>query len=88
MALNLYAGMGGDMASPSADGVANTPSDTVDLAVAPRRIWSGSGGNITIVTLAGTTLTYTNVPAGTYLQIRPSRIKATGTTATSMVAEL
>jgi hypothetical protein len=88
MALNPFAGMGGDMASPSADGIAITPSDTVDLAVAPRRIWSGSGGNITIITLAGTTLTYTNVPVGTYLQIRPSRIKATGTTATNMVAEI
>jgi hypothetical protein len=75
MALNPFAGMGGDMASPSSDGVAITPSDTVDLAIAPRRIWSGSGGNIAIITLAGTTLTYTNVPAGVYLQIRPSRIK-------------
>lgn len=88
MALNPYAGSGGDLLSPAADGVAITPSDTVDLTVAPRRLWIGGAGNVKINTLAGNPLTYTAVPAGTYLTIRASRIFATGTTATNIIAEL
>jgi hypothetical protein len=42
---------------------------------------------VTINTLAGDALTYTSVPAGTYLQMRASRVFATGTTATNIVAE-
>jgi hypothetical protein len=87
MALNPYAGSGGDLLSPAGDGVAITPSDTVDLAVVPRRLWIGGAGNVTINTLAGRSLTYTGVPAGTYLQMRASRVFATGTTATNIVAE-
>lgn len=87
MALNPYAGFGGDMLSPSGDGVAVTPSDTVDLATLPRRLWIGGAGNIKINTGAGNPLTYTGVPAGTYLNVRASRVWATGTTATNIVAE-
>jgi hypothetical protein len=87
MAVNPFAGFGGDMLAPSGDGVAVTPSDTVDLAVLPRRLWSGSGGNIKINTAAGNPLTYTAVPAGTYLNVRASRVWATGTSATGIVAE-
>jgi hypothetical protein len=88
MVLNPYAGSGGDLLSPAIDGVAVVPSDTVDLTVAPRRLWIGGAGNVHINTLAGNSLTYTAVPAGVYLQVRPSRVFATGTTATNIVAEL
>ena len=82
-----YAGMGDDLTSPASDGAAVTPSDTVALPVASKRLWIGGAGNVTIVTIAGTTLTYTGVPAGTYLHVRASQVKATGTTATNIVAE-
>jgi hypothetical protein len=85
--VDRFAGMGGDLLSPAADGVAIVPSDTVDLPIAPRRLWIGGAGNVTINTLAGRSLTYTAVPAGTYLQIRAARVFATGTTATNIVAE-
>jgi hypothetical protein len=85
--VDRFAGSGGDLLSPASDGAAVTPSDTVDLAVAPRRLWIGGAGNVKINTLAGNALTYTAVPAGVYLQIRASRVFATGTTATNIVAE-
>lgn len=85
--VDRYAGMGGDLMSPSGDAAAVVPSDTVDFPSAPRRLWIGGAGNVTINTLAGHSVTYTGVPAGVYLQIRPSRVFATGTTATNIVAE-
>jgi hypothetical protein len=86
-AVNPFAGMRGDLASPSIDGAAVTPNDTTDLPTVPRRLWIGGAGNVKINTAAGNPLTYTGVPAGAYLSIRPSRVFATGTTATNIVAE-
>jgi len=52
-------------------------------------VWSylyvGTGGDITLVTEDGTTVVYTNVPTGSYLWIRTSIIKTTGTTASGIV---
>ena len=65
--VDRYAGMGGDLMSPSGDAAAVVPSDTVDFPNAPRRLWIGGAGNVTINTLAGNSVTYTGVPAGAYL---------------------
>ena len=64
-----------------------TPSDSVDLADYPRAIYVGGAGNITC-TMASGDVVFTAVTAGTGLTIRPSRVKATGTTATLMVGML
>jgi hypothetical protein len=82
-----YAGAGDDLLGPASDGAAVTPSDTVDLPVASKRLWIGTGGNVALITVKGTTLTYTAVPAGTYLRVRASRVKSMGTTASNIVAE-
>jgi len=82
-----YFGTGDDLLSPASDGVAVTPSDTQDLPVASKRLWVGGAGNVTIITVRGTQLTYTGVPAGIYLNVRAARVKATGTTASNIVAE-
>lgn len=66
-----------------------TPDDDVELPVVPKRIYIGSGGSITLRGIAGTAdVTYENVADGVYLNIRPSHIRATGTTATDIVAEV
>lgn len=75
-----------------------TPSDTVDLpSGAPRAIYVGGGGNITLITtgipaingraavVAGTVL-LTALPVGWHPIGCAARIKATGTTATGLVA--
>jgi hypothetical protein len=85
--VDRYAGSGDDLLAPASDGAAVTPSDTVPLATASKRLWVGGAGNVTVITVRGTTLTYTSVPAGTYLQVRAQQVKATGTTATNIVAE-
>lgn len=72
--------------APATTGQAVTPSDTVDLTNVSRWLFVGGAGNVVVITSAGTTLTFTGVAAGTLLPIRVSRVKATGTTATNMVA--
>jgi hypothetical protein len=82
-----YAGSGDDLLAPASDGAAVSLSDTVDLPVASKRLWVGGAGNVTLITVKGTALTYTAVPAGTYLLVRASRVKSTGTSASNIVAE-
>lgn len=82
-----YAGQGGDLLSPASNAAAVTPSDSADLPTSSKRLWVGTGGNVTLVTVGGATVTYTAVPNGTYLQVRAARVKSTGTTASNIVAE-
>ena len=65
-------------------GAAVTTSDTVDLPTRPRAIYVGGTGDI-VATMGGIDLTFKAVPVG-LLWISPTRIKATGTTATLMLA--
>lgn len=84
---DLYAGSGNDLLSPASNAAAVTPSDTVDLPTASKRLWIGGTGTVKINTVGGSTVTYTGVPAGVYLNVRASRVYVTGTTATNIVAE-
>lgn len=75
-----------DFTAPADDAVVITPSDTVDFTKGPcRAIYVGVTGDITLVTLAGNAVLHSNVSAGPF-PIRASRVNATGTTATNMVA--
>lgn len=76
-----------DLQSPALHAEAVTNSDTVDFAHASKRLWVGTAGNVKLNTLGGETVTYNAVPAGTYLQVRATRVFATGTTASNIVAE-
>ena len=79
---NLLTGLN----SPCNNAAAVTPSDTVDLTDVTRYVWVGGAGNLVVITLGGQTVTITGIPAGTLLPIRVSRVKATNTTATSVLA--
>ena len=64
-----------------------TPNDSTDLTLGTcRAIYVGSGGAISIVDGAGTTVVFSGVVAGSILPVQTARINATGTTATSLVA--
>lgn len=86
-ATDRYKGSGDDLLSPASGGAAVTPNDATDLPTASKRLWIGGAGNVSLITVTGAQLTYTSVPAGTYLQVRAARVKSTGTTATNIVAE-
>ena len=63
-----------------------TPHDSTNLSALTRGIFVGTGGlNITAVMEDGTVQLFTNVPNGVF-PIRCTRVNATGTTATNLVA--
>ena len=66
------------------DGV--TPDDDTDLAVIPRALYVGTGGDLAIRDMAGNVEVRKNVPAGTEISFRAVRVMATGTTASDILA--
>lgn len=85
-ATDTFQSNGTGMTSPCTSAEAVTPSDTVDLTNVSRAIWVGTAGNVSLITKAGQTVTFVGVQAGTLLPIRASRIRATSTTASNMLA--
>jgi hypothetical protein len=72
-------------AGPCRNAAAVTPSDTVDLADVSRYLVVTVAGNVTVITQAGQTVAIP-AAAGMPLPVAASRVKATGTTATGIVA--
>ena len=72
---------------PVRTAVAVTPSDSADIRSGQltRGIYVGGPGNISVVMDNGTVV-FTGVAAGTVYPIRVSRVNATGTTATNILA--
>lgn len=64
-----------------------TPSNDTDLATKPAALFIGVGGDV-VVDMAdtGSTITFKNVPSGTFMPILVNRVRATNTTATNIVA--
>jgi hypothetical protein len=77
----------GNSAGPATGAVAVTPNDStvVDFAA----LYVGGAGTVTVTTLnasgADADVLFTGVPAGTILPVHCSKVKSTGTTATSIV---
>lgn len=65
-----------------------TPSDVADLiTVQPAlSLWVGGAGNVRVTTVRGDDILFSGVPAGTLLPIQVTRVFATNTTATLIVA--
>ena len=71
--------------SSAPDCFAITKHDTTNFAYQVRGIYVGGAGAVTIVTPAGSVITFSGVPAGTILPVRATRVNSTGTDATNMV---
>ncbi len=64
-----------------------TPSDTVNIANGPARsLYIGTGGTVIAINARGQAITFSNVPDGAVLPILTTRVKATGTTASGIIA--
>lgn len=75
-----------DVSNPGKWAETVTPSDSVNLSAPCRSIYVGVAGNISAVMYGdGATQVFANVPVGIF-PIQATRINATGTTATTMVA--
>lgn len=75
------------VSSPSRRALAVTPHDTSPLTDIPKALYVGTGGNIAMRGVDGTAdQVWKNVPAGAVLPFRASHVRATGTTATDILA--
>jgi hypothetical protein len=75
--------------APSSDAFAIVPHDTDPLLSVTKAIYVGTGGNVALRPVRGNTdVTYRNVPAGSYLTIRASHVRASGTTAADLIGEV
>lgn len=74
--------MAQEQIEPGSNAEAVTPSDST--IIYSRGIWVGTGGNLAVTMYGGTTVTFANVPAGTLLPIKVSKVMLTGTTASDI----
>lgn len=79
-------GFAAEDVSPADGAEAVTPHDTNEMTYISRALWIGGAGTMTVVTQAGETILFSGIPAGTIIPIRVKIVKATGTTATLIVA--
>ncbi|SMP00073.1 hypothetical protein SAMN06265173_1703 [Thalassovita litoralis] len=75
-----------DSSSPAGDFFSVTPDDDTDLSIYCRALYIGTTGDLALISVGGTTVTFRNVAAGSILPVRASRVLDTGTTATDIVA--
>lgn len=76
-----------DLDNPASTAAAITPHDTNALVNVSRGIYVGGAGDITCRLLNDAAdVTFSAVPVGSILPIRASHIRATGTTATLLIA--
>ena len=75
------------LTSPARNVEVVTPADGTDLINVSREVYVGSAGDLTVDMLdGGTNVTFVNVPAGSRLPYRVTRVYATGTTASDIVS--
>lgn len=75
-------------AAPGVGAFAITPSDSVDFTKVPRAIYVGVTGNVVMVNMDNTTVTWVGCPAGLIIPCVARRINSTSTTASSLVGIL
>lgn len=75
-----------DVSNPGKWGEVVTPSDVTNLTNPARSLYVGVAGNLSVVMYGdGATVVFANVPVGIF-PIQITRVNATGTTATNLVA--
>jgi hypothetical protein len=83
---DLYGSYLSGLDSPALGAASVTPSDSTDLSTWARSLYVGGAGNINVVTVNGSTVLFSSVPAGFILPVRVKRVLSTSTTATNIVA--
>ena len=71
--------------APASRAAGVTPNDSSDLSTSARALYIGGTGDVKVDTTGGDTVTFKAVPIG-FMPVRVSRVHATGTTATEIIA--
>ena len=85
-AIDAHAGQQELLSSPCDNAATITPNNDVDLAYVSRGIWVGGAGTINVTLAGGQTVLFTGILAGTLLPLRVTRVLASSTSATNLVA--
>lgn len=73
---------------PSRSPYAIVPHDDNPLPVVPKGIYVGTGGDVTLRGVeASQDVVYRNLPTASYIAVSASHVRATGTTASNLIAE-
>ena len=81
-----FTGYASGLTSPATRALSVTPNDNDDLDFPARALYVGGGGDVSLIAVGGDTTTFAGLPAGFILPVRTSRVRATGTTATGIIA--
>ncbi|KTT73541.1 spike base protein, RCAP_Rcc01079 family [Sphingomonas endophytica] len=74
--------------APSTAPFAIQPDDASPLPTIPKGIYVGGGGTVVLRGVGGSAdVTYRNLPDASYIAVRAQYVRATGTTATYLIAE-
>lgn len=76
----------GNPAPSVANAAAVTPSDSTALSNATSGLYIGGAGDVAVTMVSGNTVTFKAVPVGTVLKVSVTKVMATNTTATNIVA--
>ena len=72
--------------APALNCFAITPDDAAELALVTKAIYVGEAGDVVLRSVQGNTdVTFRNVPEGYILDVRVLAVRATGTTAGSLI---
>lgn len=84
--MDEYADFTHGLEAPAIDAFDIVPNDNADLVKITRAIHVGTGGAVRVTMMSGAVVTFSGLGPGTLLPIRVSRIHATGTMASELVA--
>lgn len=73
------------MNGPYRGGFPIVPSDVTPVPILPRRIWVGSGGDLSVAMRSGDIITLKNIPPGTPMDLIVTHVLSTNTTASNLV---
>ena len=74
--------------APAREAFAISPDDSAELDYVTRAIYVGGGGDLEVVMLGGTQVTFQNLPAGTVLPCSIRQVRAQNTSATALIGLL
>jgi hypothetical protein len=63
-----------------------TPNNSVNIGN-PRRLYIGTGGDLNVTDMEGVSIIYRNVPSAFQMDLMVSKVNATNTTASNIIAQ-
>ncbi len=82
---DTYEDYAAGLEAPASNAFDIVPDDKATLPSPTRAIYVGNGGHLCLTLLSGTTVTFQNMPAGSLLPVRATRVFSTRTTATGLL---